>query len=298
MARFGFVTIIFMFIFIVILSIFGCIDRVESIPKPKQIRQSSDTQLISSFSDSPHNDSQSISVVPPIGSLRKILLPALKSLVGAPIKLISRLAMEVMNFIRSHSLRELYDTKLLQKLVIQLPDQLSTYWKMLAEMESQCMSRTICDLSDYTSRRLPKWVEQIWLIYLNAFAFENSYYTVAINGITTHKCSLIYSECDADQFIARIQANITQSISNSVGPMRDVLIELVNNATTSTLSSLITLNSGDIPEPENVNPSRKLFGNRIDNGDDDNEENDQGEEENDRRRSHNLKTTTAKLPST
>ena len=170
---------------------------------------------LSNNNNNKNNNSTSLSF-PPMDSLRKIILHAFRSVMGAPVQLIRRLAIEIINLIHSHTFRDTLSANNFQQLTAQLPDRLFTYWKVFTEMESQCMNRTICDLSDYTARRLPKWAEQMWLIYLNVFASENSFYTVAINGITTHQCAIMYPECDAEKFLTRIQTNVTESFFSTI----------------------------------------------------------------------------------
>lgn len=172
-----------------------------------------------------------------VGTLRKILIPAIQSLIGAPLRLFRQLIAEIGNFLRSHNFRELYDIKFLQSMFSRLPNRLFTYWDTLMSMEQQCIHRTLCDLADYTSGQIPKWAEQIALVYLNAFSHSNQYYQVIVHGLTAHKCAIMYDECDPDQFLNRIRTNVSHTIVTTVNPMTDAFNHLIN-VTSSTIDSL------------------------------------------------------------
>ena len=113
-------------------------------------------------------------------TLPKILLPAMRSLVGAPLRLFRQLLVEVIAFLRGHRFYEIYDLRFWQKIAARLPDRATTYWHTLVSRESQCVQRSVCEGAELSSRRTPKWFQQIALIYLNTFSEVHPYYSVAI----------------------------------------------------------------------------------------------------------------------
>ncbi|KAI2803327.1 hypothetical protein BLOT_007454 [Blomia tropicalis] len=171
------------------------------------------------------------------GSLRRILLPAFQSIVSSPFRILRQLLNEVFHFMQNHHIWELYDVRFLQQIASRIPDRTFVYWNTLMEVEAKCVQRTICDLSEFTSHHIPKWAEQISLIYLNTFVERYPTYQVIIHGLTTRQCRKFYADCDPDSFITRLKGNVTESIATTVEPLKDAINGLVN-ATASTIQSL------------------------------------------------------------
>ncbi len=172
-------------------------------------------------------------------SASEILLPAMRTLVGGPLRLLRQLAAELATFLRAHRLpMQLYDHRFWQQVATALPARASAYWSALVSMESSCARRTVCDLAELASRRLPKWAQQAVLFYLNAFAETNEFYGVAISGLTLKNCRS-FEDCDADRLFARLQGNVTEAIKATVGPVGAAFADLVEVAST-TMRSIVT----------------------------------------------------------
>lgn len=182
----------------------------------------------------------------------RFLLSASQSLVGSPLRLLRQLLAELVTFLRSHRFMEIYNINFWRTVAARLPARVSTYWSTLIAMESQCAQRTICDLANLASTRLPKWSQQIALVYLNTFAETHPYYTVAIHGLTAQTCSPLYAECDADAFLARVRGNVSESIEATVAPLRDALNQLATVASV-TINSLATDEEVQGEQAENTN---------------------------------------------
>ena len=174
-------------------------------------------------------------------SASEILLPAMRTLVGGPLRLLRQLAAELATFLRAHRPLplQLYDHRFWGSVATALPARASAYWSALVSMESSCARRTVCDLAELASRRLPKWAQQAVLFYLNAFAETNEYYGVAIAGLTLKNCRASFEDCDVDRFFARLQGNVTEAIKATVGPVGAAFADLVEVAST-TMRSIVT----------------------------------------------------------
>ncbi len=170
----------------------------------------------------------------------EILLPAMRTLVGGPLRLLRQLAAELVAFLRAHRPLplQLYDHRFWGSVATALPARASAYWSALVSMESSCARRTVCDLAELASRRLPKWAQQAVLFYLNAFAETNEFYGVAISGLTLKNCRS-FEDCDADRLFARLQGNVTEAIKATVGPVGAAFADLVEVAST-TMRSIVT----------------------------------------------------------
>lgn len=193
--------------------------------KSKMIRQS------------PSAVSKPASSLSTVNSLQNILYPALQSLVTAPLKLLQELIREIRVYLQEHNFRELLDLNFLRQSFQRFPQRISTYWHTFTEMEFHCIRRTFCDLSDYTSHRVPAWINQILVIYFSTFSQNNAYYQAVTNGLVTHNCHLVYAECEPKAFLSRLSGNMSQSLATTMEPIRDAINELVH-VTAATLDSL------------------------------------------------------------
>lgn len=170
----------------------------------------------------------------------QILLPAMQALVGGPLRLLRQLASELVTFLRAHRPAQLSDLRFWQSVAVQLPSRASTYWHALVSMESQCAQRTVCDLAELASRRLPKWAQQGVLFYLNAFSETNDYYRVAISGLTMKRCATDFADCDVERFFGRLQGNVTEAIKATMAPVGAALADLVD-VTSTTMRSMVSV---------------------------------------------------------
>jgi len=144
-------------------------------------------------------------------TFRQILLDAFRQLLAAPMKIMKTLIREVRNFFRGHNLTEFYDVKVLKHILSRAPKRLLAYYDALVGLEHNCLQRTVCDVAEYTSHRVPKWVGQIAFIYFNTFAQQRPYYEVIVQGLTVRNCAALYTECDPEMFIERLRNNVVNA---------------------------------------------------------------------------------------
>jgi len=128
-------------------------------------------------------------------TLNTDLYPTLHRALWAPFSLLAHVFRDVMKFYEHKSLTQFFSLSSLRSAVMSTPQQLSHYWARLMAMEEQCMYRTICDLADFMSGRLPFWAQQLTGVYFTSNSATSPYYRAVANGMINHNCADYYSQC-------------------------------------------------------------------------------------------------------
>lgn len=166
-------------------------------------------------------------------ALTNLVMPTIRALVQAPVKMIQELIIEIREFLSTHNFSEMLDTTFIRSIVQRLPERAGRYWMSFLELESECIQRTLCDVADFTTHQVPQWVKQILLVYFTTFN-ENIYFEAINNGLIAHNCQAKFSQCDPNSFLSKLSNNVSDSIHTTVSPIKDALNDLVN-VTLSTL---------------------------------------------------------------
>ncbi|KAH9426821.1 hypothetical protein DERP_002921 [Dermatophagoides pteronyssinus] len=204
-------------------------------------------------------------------TLTNIILPTMRAIIQAPIRLLQELIVEIRLFLSSHNFSEMLDAKFLRTLLQRLPERIGHYWLTFVEMENECIQRTLCDVADFTTHHVPHWFKQIMLVYFTTFN-QNVYFEAINNGLIAHNCQAKFSQCDPNSFLSRLSNNMSQSIHTTVEPIRVAFSELVN-VTVSTLDSMSsTTEPSVLPEP--LQPEANFIQDNADEFDQDSELND------------------------
>lgn len=174
------------------------------------------------------------------GLMQSVVLPALRTMVHTPIKMIQQFLTDLRALIQNHSMGDVFDVRLVNQLVTKLPLRLTAYWQTFQTVEMECITRTLCDLSEYTSPRIPSWLHQILVIYFTTFSQGNVYYQSLANGMINHNCAAFYAECDPSSFFTRISSNVTASVNSTMAPLKDALHELAQVTMTTLRSFSVT----------------------------------------------------------
>lgn len=201
----------------------GCIRQNES-KRMKRQTGSESTALATSSSSSA------------MVTLSNLVLPTIRAIIQAPVKMLQELMMEFREFMSTHNFSEMLDTTFIRALLQRLPERIGKYWVSFLELESECIQRTLCDLADFTTHHVPQWVRQIMLIYFTTFN-QNIYFEAINNGLIAHNCQAKFTQCDPNSFLSRISNNMSQSLHTTVEPIRVAFNELIN-VTVSTLDSI------------------------------------------------------------
>lgn len=181
-------------------------------------------------------------------TLSNLILPTIRAIIQAPVRLIQELISEIRLFLSSHNFTEMLDAKFLRTLLQRLPERIGHYWLTFVEMENECIQRTLCDVADFTTHHVPHWVKQILLIYFTTFN-QNVYFEAINNGLIAHNCQAKFSQCDPNSFLSRLSNNMSQSIHTTVEPIRVAFSEFVN-VTVSALDSMASTTEPSIhPKP-------------------------------------------------
>jgi len=128
-------------------------------------------------------------------TLNTDLYPTLHRALMAPFTLLAHVFRDVMKFYEHKSLTQLFSFSSIRSAVMSSPQQLSHYWGRLMDMEVQCMYRTICDLADFMSGRIPFWAQQLTGVYFTSNSATSPYYRAVANGMINHNCADYYGQC-------------------------------------------------------------------------------------------------------
>jgi len=128
-------------------------------------------------------------------SLNSDFYPTLHSALMAPFALISHLIRDVLKFYEHKSMTQLFSISTLRSAVVGAPQTLTKYWARLMDMETECMYRTICDLSAFLSPRIPFWANQLLGVYFTSNSVDNAYYRAVTNGMINRNCVNYYGQC-------------------------------------------------------------------------------------------------------
>ena len=140
-------------------------------------------------------------------------------------KLAKMFIQELNQMFKNRDFRELLDIQLIKQIFSKAPKRLLGYYDTLISIESQCLKRTVCDVAAFTSTRIPKWFEQILVIYFTTFSEEKPYYKVVFHGLSVKDCALVYPDCNPEEFLERLRSNITQTVVTTVAPFKTALQE-------------------------------------------------------------------------
>lgn len=177
--------------------------------------------------------------IPGQTNIMQVLLPAARTLIAAPLKIMHQLYLEIRAFLATHNFRQMFDVGVINQLVTVVPKRIQEYWVAFHEVETACVRRTLCDLADHTSKRVPHWFNQILTIYFTTFSQNSQYYQAVLNGLVSHNCPAVYPDCDPSAFMNRLTGNVGQSFNATVAPVREAFANLmaVTAATIDTVAS-------------------------------------------------------------
>lgn len=197
--------------------------------------------------------STALSVSSQANIVQQVLIPAIRTLVAAPLRILHQLYLEVRDFLATHNFRQMFDVGMINQMMTIVPKRITEYWTTFREVETACVRRTLCDLADHTSTRVPHWFNQILTIYFTTFSQNSQYYQAVLNGLVSHNCPAVYPDCDPSAFMNRLSGNVGQSVNATIAPVRDAFNNLVA-VTAATIETVTTGGMAGILNPQQQRP--------------------------------------------